>query len=283
MFGISYWIIPVFSGFVWLGTLLGMLLFWTVHQGSPYITPMREGQHIAYISDIGAHQMQPLFIAGGTVTVVSFTTVFILERWLRHSGRLHHNTSWVQKSLSILAIIFAVAGMIGLIILTCKNDVKYSNTHDICLGIFIGGYILSAIFICWEYQRLGIHYRQYRLLAASFWIKLAFIFIELGIAIAFGVCGHKKNYNAAAICEWVVALIYAFYVWSFALDFIPAVKTKHHESQETELEAATATAMEEQDGFAGSGFERAYPNGRVANGVHYQNESQSNLEPSRNF
>jgi hypothetical protein len=58
------------------------------------------------------------------------------------------------------------------------------------------------------------------------------------------VLGHNDHYNAAAICEWVVALIYAFYVWSFALDFIPAVKTKHFESQETELEAATATAEE---------------------------------------
>jgi hypothetical protein len=91
----------------------------------------------SYISDVGAHQMQPLFIAAGTVTVVTFTSVFILERWLRHRGRLAHNTSWVQKSLSILAILFAVAGMVGLIILTCFNDVKHGNTHDTCLGIFM--------------------------------------------------------------------------------------------------------------------------------------------------
>lgn len=97
----------------------------------------QETNEYRYISDIGAHQMQPLFIAGGTVTVVSFTLVFITERWLRHSGRLTKNTSWVQKILSILATIAALAGMIGLIILTCKNDVKYDRTHDICLGIFM--------------------------------------------------------------------------------------------------------------------------------------------------
>lgn len=45
------------------------------------------------------------------------------------------------------------------------------------------GYIISAIFACAEYQRLGIHFRQYRVLRASFWIKLAFIFVEIALAI----------------------------------------------------------------------------------------------------
>lgn len=40
------------------------------------------------------------------------------------------------------------------------------------------GYIISAIFICAEYQRLGIHFREHRVLRASFWLKLAFILVE---------------------------------------------------------------------------------------------------------
>jgi hypothetical protein len=47
-----------------------------------------------------------------------------------------------------------------------------------------GGYIISAIFICWEYQRLGIHYRQHRILRISFWIKLFFILFEVALAIS---------------------------------------------------------------------------------------------------
>jgi hypothetical protein len=43
------------------------------------------------------------------------------------------------------------------------------------LGVFIIGYIVSAIFTCWGYQRLGIHYRQHSILRISFWVKLAFI------------------------------------------------------------------------------------------------------------
>jgi len=50
----------------------------------------------------------------------------------------------------------------------------------------------------------------------SFWIKLAFIFVELGLVIGFGVCSYKKMYNVAAILEWTVSLVYIFYVWYVA-------------------------------------------------------------------
>jgi len=84
-----------------------------------------------------------------------------------------------------------------------------------------------------------------------------FIFVELGLAIAFGVLSDKKHYNAAAVCEWVISLIYTFYVWSFAIDFIPAVKTKHGESKETELEMATENAMEDHNTQRYSGMNQA--------------------------
>ena len=73
----------------------------------------------------------------GTVTVVSFDIVFIAERWLRHRGKLAPNTSWLQKGLSVCAIIAAIAGAIALIILTCRNDLYHGTTHDICLVIFM--------------------------------------------------------------------------------------------------------------------------------------------------
>lgn len=135
-----------------------------------------------------------------------------------------------------------------------------------------GGYIISAIFTCWEYQRLGIHYRQHRVLRWSFWVKLAFIFVELGLAIAFGVLSDKDHYNGAAVCEWVVALIYAFYVWSFAIDFLPAVRTGHYASKETQLEMAAAMDSEShQRGFEGGAAQEQQAYG------------ETNVPASRNF
>lgn len=93
------------------------------------------------------------------------------------------------------------------------------------------GYIISAIFICAEYQRLGIHYREHRILAMSFWIKLMFIFVEIGLVIAFGVLQYKNHYNPAAYIEWIISLIYIFYVWSYIIDFLPATKTRAYEDR----------------------------------------------------
>jgi len=120
-----------------------MLLVW-ITEGSPRYSSMEQGQHIAYISDIGAQGLQPLFIAGSTVTVVVFDIVFIAERWLRHRGRLAHNTSWVQKTLSICAIFFAIVGALGLILLTIFDTVQYPRVHDGLLVVFM--YVISHSF-----------------------------------------------------------------------------------------------------------------------------------------
>jgi len=230
MFGISYWILPLFAGCCWLGTLLGMLGDW-VAAGSPHYPEMGADQRIAYISDIGAQHLKPLFIAGSATMVVVFDFAFISERWLRHKGRLTPVYSKREAALSWGAIIFAVVGAAGLILLSIFDTKRYPHVHDAMLGVFMGGYVISAIFICAEYQRLGIHFREHRILRISFWIKLAFILIEICAGVAFGATQYTGNYNVSAILEWIVALIYIFYVWSFIIDFLPATKTKDPENR----------------------------------------------------
>jgi hypothetical protein len=105
-----------------------------------------------------------------------------------------------------------------------------------------------------------------------------FIFVELGLAIAFGVLGDRKHYNSAAVVEWVISFIYTFYVWSFAIDFIPAVRTKHYASKMTEVEMATAMEQESrQRGWNGSAEEQnVYLNGSLTGRAEP-------VEASRNF
>jgi hypothetical protein len=204
-----------------------------------------------------------------TVTVVSFDISFILERWARHTGRLTRNTSIWQKVESGLSIVAAIAGAAGLILLSIFDTLRHPKLHDGFLVLFLGGYIVSAIFICWEYQRLGIHYREHSVLRTSFWIKLAFIIVEVALAVAFGVCSNQGRLNTAAVLEWIVAFIYFFYVLSYFLDFTPALRTKHHQSHETEMQQAEAGgAGGEGDYYRGestSGLNNGYSNG-AANG-----------------
>jgi len=73
-----------------------------------------------------------------------------------------------------------------------------------------------------------------------------FIFVEVGLAIAFVVLGYKKHYTAAAVCEWLVSLIYTFYVWSFALDFLPAISNSQVKNEDGTYETGTMEAMAER-------------------------------------
>jgi len=192
---------------------------------------MDPGQHIAYISDVGAFGLKPLFITGSVITTVFLDLAFVSERWLRHTGRLAHNTSKAQKILSVFSIIFAIGGSAGLILLSIFDTYHHPHLHDGFLLLFIAGYVISAIFICAEYQRLGIHYRNHRIIRISFWVKLTFIIVEVVLAIVFAVTNFRNVSNVAAVFEWVIALIFTFYVLSFLLDLVPSVRTKHHVPQ----------------------------------------------------
>lgn len=136
--------------------LLGLLLYWVVDTNSEHYSYMDKDDSIAFISDIGASKLKPLFIAGSAVTTVFLNLSFAAERLLRHNGRLVPNTTVKEKVLSIISIIFAIVGMAGLILLSIFDTHHHHKLHDIFLFLFIAGYIISAIFICWEYQQLGL-------------------------------------------------------------------------------------------------------------------------------
>jgi hypothetical protein len=139
-----------------LGTLMGLLIYWNVDTDRMIYSSMGEGQTIAYISDVGAAYLKPLFITGCVITTVFLDVSFGADRWLRHKGRLVPNTTRTERVLSGLTIAFALVGTAGLILLSIFDTARHPRLHDIFLLLFMAGYILSAIFICWEYQRLGI-------------------------------------------------------------------------------------------------------------------------------
>lgn len=212
-----------------------------------------------------------MFIAMSAVTVVTFDLAFIFERYLRHAGKLARNTSVWQKIYSLLSTIAAVVGAVGLILLTIYDNYHHNRMHNICLGVFIIGYIVSAIFICWEYQRLGIHYRQHSILRISFWIKLAFIIAEICLCVVFGVTQLYDYWNVAAVFEWIIAFVYTWYVLSFFIDFLPAVRTKHHQSHETEMQMAEEGGPQPRTMGDGAAESQQYFRGQPATGTPHIN------------
>ena len=136
------------------GMLISMISYWSA-SGKPHLPSMDPSMTVPHISDVGAFTLKPLFIAGSVVTTVFLDLSFASEQWLRHKGRLARNKTKKEKILTILSICFAIIGTAGLILLSIFDSYRYGNVHNICLGLFMAGYIISAICLCWSYQILG--------------------------------------------------------------------------------------------------------------------------------
>ncbi|KAM7197025.1 Frag1/DRAM/Sfk1 family domain containing protein [Naviculisporaceae sp. PSN 640] len=226
MIRISYWVFPIISGVVWLATLLGLLFYWIVDENRRTYPSMDAKQRIAYISDVGASTLKPLFVAGCVIAGVFLDISFLSDRWLRHRGRLVPNATRGEKILSALCIGFAIIGTVGMIMLSIFDTAHHAKLHDVFLLLFIAGYVFSAICICWEYQRLGNRYKDHRILRTSFWIKLVFVVVEILLSIGFVSFTFTGHYDTAAVFEWIIAFIFSAYLFSFYVDLYPAVKTK---------------------------------------------------------
>ncbi|KAK6510942.1 hypothetical protein TWF506_010031 [Arthrobotrys conoides] len=232
---ISWYWFPTIGSIVWIATLLGLLITW-ISDGSPYYDSMDpSGQTIAYISDIGADYLKPLFITGSSITSVCFVLSLLGARWLRHRGRILPNTSMAQRVLSIISIVGAAIGGVGLILLAVFDTRRYVTLHRVFLAVFCGGVLISALGTVLEYWRLERNHRTSRVLTISMWTKLAFFVVELGLAVTFGILMRNRKHNAGAIVEWVLGILFTGYLLSFNLDLLPAAKSYTGQFKDVEL------------------------------------------------
>ncbi|KXJ86547.1 Frag1/DRAM/Sfk1 [Microdochium bolleyi] len=234
----SYWVVPIVAGLIWLATLLALLLYWLVDTSSTYYPSMSPRQTIAFISDVGASTLKPLFVVGCVLTTLLLGVTLYLDAHLRRrrwrpfpSGQRHwrklllrtYDGSRTQRVLSRLTLASAGLGAAGLCLLSGFDTARYEALHRVFLLVFIVGYLASAICICWQYQRLGKQYRiEQPSLRLSFYMKLAFVLVEFVLAVAFVALLFYGRHDAAAVLEWILALVFALYVMSFAIDLYPA-------------------------------------------------------------
>lgn len=210
----AYVWIPIFGSVVWFSTLLAMLITWLA-QGRPRL-PSQDGS-IAYISDIGADILKPLFIAGSSITAVSFFLSLAVERWLRHSGRLIPDMRKRESVFGSLAVLGAFVGGCGLILLSIFDTRRHSSLHRAFLLLFIVGVALSAIFTIVEFRWLSRDFAYVRTLKTAYISKGIIVGILIILAIAFAITLYVAN-NAGAVLEWVIAFGFTFYMVTFFFD-----------------------------------------------------------------
>ncbi|CEN61546.1 hypothetical protein ASPCAL08200 [Aspergillus calidoustus] len=224
MWIISFWIFPVISACMWLAMLAAMLGTWCV-QGQPIYPSMESGQTIAYISDVGAQGLKPLFITGSVITVVFLDLSFISERWLRHAGQLVPNRGWFDKSCAIGSIFFSFAGAAGLILLSIFDTVNHSRLH---VSHTWSALSLSALNTSvWESSTARITVFSSSVSGSrrsSSWLRLLW---QLPLVSADGIALIAGTQRLCLI----IALVFTFYVLSFIIDLLPSVRTRNHVPQ----------------------------------------------------
>jgi len=111
---------------------------------------------IPYISDIGADILKPLFITGCSITGIGFFLSLLIERRLRHTGRLEQEWRTRERVFGWLSVGSAFIGGCGLILLSVFDTKRYTTEHRLFLLIFILGVGFSAIFTCIEVRSLSL-------------------------------------------------------------------------------------------------------------------------------
>lgn len=206
--------IPLVTAAVWFGTLLAMLITWLA-QGRPHY--VSQDGSIAYISDVGADILKPLFVTGCSITAAGFFLSLVVERWLRHSGRLIPQMRRRERALSILAIFGSFIGGAGLILLSVFDTKRHPSAHRAFLLVFIVGVGLSAIFTVIEYRWISKDFEELRKLKFAYILKGTIAAILILCAIAFAIALFNAT-DVGAILEWIIAFGYTFYLLTFFFD-----------------------------------------------------------------
>ncbi|KAI0671428.1 Frag1/DRAM/Sfk1 family-domain-containing protein [Trametes maxima] len=206
--------IPLFGSFMWFATLWALLITWLASGRPHYVS--QDGS-IAYISDVGADILKPLFIVGCVITGLSFFLSSAIERLLRHQGRLVANMRRRERALASLAILFAFMGMCGLILLSIFDTKRFASLHRVFLLVFIVGVGLSAIFTVVEYRWISHDFVEIRKLKIAYIAKGIIAAILIILAVAFAITLFQAT-DPGAILEWLIAFGFTFYLLTFFFD-----------------------------------------------------------------
>ncbi|KAJ6630968.1 Frag1/DRAM/Sfk1 family-domain-containing protein [Mycena sp. CBHHK59/15] len=201
--------IPIFSAFIWFGTILSMLITW--------LAQASQNQSIAYISDVGADILKPLFVTGCSITAVTFFLSLAIERYLRHSGRLIPIMRRREKVFSALAVLGSVLGGAGLILLSVFDTKRHPRIHRVFLLLFMIGVALSAFFTVLEYRWISKDFQYLRQLRTAYVAKGVIASILVVLGVAFGIALFAAT-DAGAILEWTISLGFTFYLLTFYYD-----------------------------------------------------------------
>ena len=213
-------LLPLICGTVWVITLLTLLIYWLA-EGSPRY-PGQSNPHVAFISDIGAFRLQPLFVTGGTVASLTLTATILSVHLARRERRLSTQKPGdeqlrYEKWVSVLACLFDVAACPCRICITLFNNHKHPSQHRTFLFLSLALTALSCIctaFVLWTEMWKGPA-RGNELLRRSCVFSNSLLVVEVLLGSTFTGLLWTGQSKAGGFVEWVMAFVFTFYFWAF--------------------------------------------------------------------
>ncbi|CAL9735240.1 protein Sfk1p [Monosporozyma servazzii] len=154
----NYWFLLPWIAFIpWYGMLITMLICWAA-QGHPIYWFMHTDQFPVYISDIGATNLRPLFIACSGWQGVGYVLVVFIEFYQRHTFRMNPWFIVHERNLIFASFVLGSIGELGLLFCTIWSTALYPNVHTAMVDIFVIFMFLSIVCLTAEYFSMGRHY-----------------------------------------------------------------------------------------------------------------------------
>lgn len=238
---IHYYLIPVIALVVWWGMLIALLSAWSL-QGKPNYSFMTHPQDPVYISDVGATNLQPLFISCTGFQMIFFVGTLLMELYLRLKRKLQPFVSDKQPKFAITSIVCAFLGQCGILFVSIFNTKNFHKVHISMVAIFIVFIFFACLFNFFNSfifgnfpQRLhpnhervifGSH-RWANLYMVSFFAKLVWLIVAIILACFFGYNMHADKDSTSACFEWSISFWYGLLLLFWAIDLMPSA-VKHY-------------------------------------------------------
>ena len=222
--------------------LIAMLACWGA-QGRPIYSFMNGAhQNPVYISDIGATNLQPLFISCTGFQAIFFVGTLVMELYLRKAEKIQPYVSKHQPRLAIASIICAICGQLGILF------VAIFNTKISIVFIFqwlgfslpfvsfacVCNFTISCIFGLNPKKLDPVHdqvifgkSKTSNLYFISFVLKLIWLCAAVAFAICFGTYMHQDEDSKSAVFEWLISFWYGLLLVMWSIDLIPSAIRKY--------------------------------------------------------
>ncbi|KAI5955162.1 hypothetical protein KGF54_001723 [Candida jiufengensis] len=236
-----YYLIPLVALVVWFGLLISLLICWGI-QGRPIYSFMTTKQNPVYLSDLGATNLQPLFISCSGFQAIFFVGTLVVGYYLRKKHKIQPYISHHQPRLAIASIICAIIGQLGILFVSIFNTKNFHSVHLSMVGIFIAFVFLAC---CCDF---GVSYifgsrgakldpihngtifgksRFANLYFVSFVAKIIWLIVAIVLAACFGYYMKHGNDSLSARFEWSICFWYGFLLILWSMDLFPSAVRKY--------------------------------------------------------